>query len=97
MTQDQHPADPPEGRRFALTRDFFKALHDAGLLPQYPMCSRVVIDCDINNGAVRMYVDQIPSGALLTIPALMTASAQSEAHVPPPGYDVVPMLDPVSS
>lgn len=66
--------DPPEQRPYVTTKDFMRALHDAGILPQYPWCSRVVIDCDGRQGVstVKMYVDQIPSGALLAIPALMT-------------------------
>lgn len=83
MTEDPRPVDPPEGRRFVRTRDFFKALHDAGLLPEYPMVQRVVIDCQARNGAVLMYVDRIPASALLEIPALMTAPAEPVGEAVP--------------
>lgn len=63
-----HEAFP---RPYLMVKDFFKALHEAGVLPQYPQCSRVVIDADINDGLVRMYVDQIPSEALLDLTPLM--------------------------
>lgn len=54
-----------------MVKDFLKALHEAGVLPQYPNCSRIVIDADINDGLVRMYVDSIPSEALLEVSPLM--------------------------
>lgn len=76
---EQGPAHRPyPGQDFVLVVDFMKALHAAGLLPQYPSCSRVVIDADIYDGIVKMYVDQIPSGALLTIPLLMNPSQPTE-------------------
>lgn len=59
------------GRPYVRVVDFLKALHEAGLLPQYPMLSRVVIDADVRKGVVSMYVDQIPSEALLTVTPLM--------------------------
>lgn len=62
-------------RTWVTAADFMKALHEAGLLPQYPWCSRVVIDARAGD-TVQMYVDQIPSGALLRIPPLM----QEEDH-----------------
>lgn len=71
-------------RTYLMVKDFLKALHEAGVLPQYPQCSRVVIDANINDGLVIMYVDQIPSEALLTIAPLMkdvnNESANTEAH-----------------
>ena len=80
MADDMHQAEPPEGRRYVRTDQFFKALHDAGLLPEYPMVSRVVIDADGTQGkaVVRMFVDRIPGSALLEIPALMTAPTGGE-------------------
>lgn len=62
-------------RNWVKATDFMKALHEAGLLPQYPWCSRVVLDARVGH-TVAMYVDQIPSGALLKIPPLM----QEEDH-----------------
>lgn len=60
-----------------LVEDFFKALHQAGLLPQYPNLSRVVIDADVAKGLVNMYVDQVPSGALLSIAPLVPPPAEA--------------------
>lgn len=65
-------------RDFVLGKDMLKALHEAGLLPQYPYCSRVVIDISPTD-AVRMYVEQIPSGALLTLAPLMPAAEEAES------------------
>lgn len=69
--EDGHRGDDPTKRDYVIVKDFLKALHDAGLLPQWPNLTRVVIDANIDDGVVRMYVDQIPSGALLTIAPLM--------------------------
>jgi len=66
---------PTTGRPYVLVEDFFKALHQAGLLPQYPMVSRIVIDADVAKGLVNMYVDQVPSGALLSIAPLVPPPA----------------------
>ena len=73
LFNDDAPAQPTDliGRKYVIGKDMMKALHTAGLLPQYPMCSRVVIDIRPNN-VVQMYVAQIPSGALLNIVPLMT-------------------------
>lgn len=73
LFNDKVPAQPTDlvGRKYVLGKDMLKALHAAGLLPQYPMCSRVVIDIQPNK-VVSMYVNQIPSGALLNIVPLMT-------------------------
>lgn len=77
---------PPNERNFVLTKDFLKALHEAGLLPQYPWCSRVVIDANIGQGGggmVQMYVDQIPSGALLNIAPMLKPLMENDPDVPP--------------
>lgn len=69
------PAKPLAERPFVTSKDFLAALRDAGLLPQWPNLTRVVIDADMNSPipTVRMYVEQIPSGALLTVAPLMRA------------------------
>lgn len=63
--------------RYVKATDFMKALHEAGLLPQYPWCTRVVIDAKVGY-MVQMYVDQIPSGALLKIPPLMEEDHETQ-------------------
>ena len=70
---------PPTERRYVLGKDLLKALHETGLLPQYPMCSRVVINI-VPNEVVQMYVEQIPSGALLNIPPLMTTEVRDDTE-----------------
>ena len=49
----------PTGQKFVQSKVFLRALHEAGLLPEYPYVSRVVIDADVRDGGsiVRMYVD----------------------------------------
>lgn len=64
----------PTGQKFVQSKTFLRALHEAGLLPEYPYVSRVVIDADVRDGGgiVRMYIDAIPHDALLSIAPLMT-------------------------
>lgn len=64
-------------RKFVMSTDFMKALHEAGLLPQYPWCSRVVIDAKVGD-TVQVYVQQIPSGALLRIIPLMQEDHEAQ-------------------
>ena len=67
----------PRPRPFVIGRDFLKALHEAGLLPSYPNCSRVVIDVRPNE-LVMFYVEEIPNEALLNIIPLMMQEASDE-------------------
>lgn len=60
-----------EVKPYLLVKDFLKALGDAGILHDFPNYNRVVIDADIEKGVVMMYVNHIPSEALLSITPLM--------------------------
>lgn len=55
-----------EGRPYVHGRDLLFALYEGGLLPQWPLCNKVVIVAD-STSPVRMYVEQIPTAALLDV------------------------------
>lgn len=47
-------------------KDFLKALHDAGLLPHWPMLTRVIIDVP-TDGVVQMHVQTIAPARLVDL------------------------------
>lgn len=51
---------------YIIASDFLKALGDAGILPNWEQTHRVVIDATVGD-LVKMYVDAIPSEALLDL------------------------------
>jgi hypothetical protein len=55
---------------YIIASDFLKALGDAGILPNWEQTHRVVIDATVGD-LVKIYVDAIPSEALLDLVPLM--------------------------
>lgn len=63
---------------YLMSVDALRALYEAGLLPDYPMVHRVVLDFKAGDIA-RMYVDRIPTGALMSIlPLIADVNLQQE-------------------